>query len=86
MQPALFSAAILARALIAVGDSLWPRPWRGRNTRSHPVQLAGQEFVRRIAPGRLDLDPAPLGQARDVIETGAADHAQHPVRHARRLL
>ena len=33
---ARFSASMLARKLIAEGGSLWPRPWRGRNTISRP--------------------------------------------------
>src|SRR6185437_1328247 len=34
VTPERFSASILARKLISEGGSLWPRPWRGRNTTS----------------------------------------------------
>ena len=48
---------------------------------SQPVELAGENFVRRVAPRSIDFDPFRVAQARDVVNAGTADHAQNPFLH-----
>ena len=39
VTPRRFMASMLARALISVGESTWPRPWRGRKTTFWPSSV-----------------------------------------------
>jgi len=51
VQPARFSASMLARALTSAGASRCPRPWRGRKTTG----------VSPIVPDRSSSDASPQG-------------------------
>ena len=53
----------------------------GQEGQSQPAELAGENFVRRVAPRSIDFDPFRVAKARDVVNAGAADYAQNPFPH-----
>ena len=50
------------------------------------AEAAEEDLVGRRAPGRVDSDPARLGQARQVVQAAAADDGQQGFAHALVLL
>ena len=52
-------------------------PMAGQKGARHAIKPPGQDFIRRITPGRAYLHPAAVFQPFHVIKPGAADQADH---------
>ena len=63
------------------GDSTWPLPWRGRKTIGSPASVPRLQRGRRLAPGACDRLVADIFQARQVVDAGPADNAEHGAGH-----
>ena len=52
-------------------------PMSGQKGARDTMQPPGQDFIRRITPGRVHLHPAAIFQPFHVIKPGTADQADH---------